>query len=118
MIEVQNLTRYYGDFPAVQDVTFKVQDIKALMTYVYNNVNTDFLGGRCNTDDDDVDFDDYFSSALAKMREMRDEGFVDDTGDAVRVIGTGRLFVRNVAMAFDRYLEAKAKDKPVFSRTV
>ncbi len=26
MIEVQNLTRYYGDFPAVQDVTFKVRE--------------------------------------------------------------------------------------------
>ncbi|MCP4659160.1 MAG: oxygen-independent coproporphyrinogen III oxidase [bacterium] len=66
----------------------------------------------------DIHFDDYFSSALAKLREMRDEGFVENTDDTVRVVGTGRLFVRNVAMAFDRYLEAKAKDKPVFSRTV
>ncbi len=66
----------------------------------------------------DVDFDDYFSSARAKLSEMRDEGFVEDTDDAVRVVGPGRLFVRNVAMAFDRYLEAKAEDKPVFSRTV
>ncbi|MBN2800983.1 MAG: ABC transporter ATP-binding protein [Deltaproteobacteria bacterium] len=26
MIEVQNLTRYYGDFPAVQDITFRVRE--------------------------------------------------------------------------------------------
>ena len=30
----------------------------------------------------------------------------------------GRLFVRNVCMAFDRYLPAAQQSKPVFSRTV
>jgi hypothetical protein len=30
----------------------------------------------------------------------------------------GRLFVRNVAMLFDRYLLEKKSDAPIFSRTV
>ena len=40
------------------------------------------------------------------------------SGQGLRVKEKGRLFVRNVCMAFDRYLKAKAAEKPVFSRTV
>ena len=45
--------------------------------------------------------------------------FVTVDADAVTVTPAGRLFVRNVCMAFDRYLEAKREaNRPVFSRTV
>jgi oxygen-independent coproporphyrinogen-3 oxidase len=65
-----------------------------------------------------VDFDAYFSDSLEKLSELQQVGFVRlDDGD-VTVTDAGRLFVRNVCMAFDRYLEAKEDDKPVFSRTV
>ena len=37
---------------------------------------------------------------------------------ALRLSVPGRLFVRYIAMAFDRYLKAAVKDRPVFSRTV
>jgi oxygen-independent coproporphyrinogen-3 oxidase len=43
---------------------------------------------------------------------------VEVTEEALVVREEGRLFVRNVCMAFDRYLEAKTGDGPVFSRTV
>ena len=36
----------------------------------------------------------------------------------IRVVGIGRLFVRNVAMVFDEYLRRMESDGPVFSRTV
>ncbi len=50
---------------------------------------------------------------------MRAEGFVETNADSLVVTPPGRLFVRNVCMAFDRYLEAKRRaEKPVFSRTV
>ena len=65
-----------------------------------------------------VDFDAYFVGDLAKLGEVRDEGFVVDTPEQLEVRGSGRLFVRNIAMAFDRYLEAAVAKKPVFSRTV
>ena len=44
---------------------------------------------------------------------------VEDRPGELAVSETGRLFVRNVCMAFDRYLEARqAAGKPAFSRTV
>ena len=65
-----------------------------------------------------IAFDDYFAVSLERLQEPIEAGFVELTGDAVTVTDAGRLFVRNVCMAFDRYLEAKQQDKPIFSRTV
>lgn len=66
-----------------------------------------------------IDFDSYFAAALESLDEVRAEGFVVVEEEAVTVTPPGRLFVRNVCMAFDRYLEAKrAANRPVFSRTV
>ena len=38
--------------------------------------------------------------------------------EGLRVTPEGRLFVRNICMAFDRYMMDKEMEKPVFSRTV
>ncbi len=66
-----------------------------------------------------IDFDTYFAGAVAALGELEREGFVVVDADAVTVTEAGRLFVRNVGMAFDRYLEAKRdSERPVFSRTV
>jgi oxygen-independent coproporphyrinogen III oxidase len=65
-----------------------------------------------------VDFEVYFARSLEALRELEEAGFVERTEEGLRVREEGRLFVRNVCMAFDRYLAAKAGDKPVFSRTV
>jgi oxygen-independent coproporphyrinogen III oxidase len=65
-----------------------------------------------------VDFDSYFARSLEGLREVEEVGFVERTEEGLRVREEGRLFVRNVCMAFDRYLEAKSAEKPVFSRTV
>ncbi len=72
-----------------------------------------------------VDFDDYFRDALARLDDVREAAFVVEDDDELRVTDRGRLFVRNVCMAFDRYLvekERAAAEKeegtPVFSRTV
>ncbi len=65
-----------------------------------------------------MDFDAYFARSLEALQEVREAGFVELSGEGLRVKKEGRLFVRNVCMAFDKYLEAKNADKPVFSRTV
>jgi oxygen-independent coproporphyrinogen-3 oxidase len=66
----------------------------------------------------DIEFDDYFATSLPKLAETVAAGFVEINDDSVTVGDAGRLFVRNVCMAFDRYLEQKDKAKPTFSRTV
>jgi oxygen-independent coproporphyrinogen-3 oxidase len=65
-----------------------------------------------------VDFDSYFAGSLEALDELEEAGFVERREDRVRVTESGRLLVRNAAMAFDAYLEKKDKAKPAFSRTV
>jgi oxygen-independent coproporphyrinogen III oxidase len=69
-----------------------------------------------------VDFDQYLATSLARLDEVRDAGFVELDDEGLRVTPQGRVFVRNVCMAFDRYLldkeAAQETERPVFSRTV
>jgi oxygen-independent coproporphyrinogen-3 oxidase len=66
-----------------------------------------------------IAFDAYFAESLARLDEPIAEGFVTLDAESVAVEPAGRLFVRNVCMAFDRYLDAqRGAERPVFSRTV
>jgi oxygen-independent coproporphyrinogen-3 oxidase len=65
-----------------------------------------------------IEFDDYFGRSLNRLEEPMEAGFVEVTKEGLLVREEGRLFVRNVCMAFDRYLDAKTGGGPVFSRTV
>ncbi len=66
-----------------------------------------------------VDFDVYFSDAYDKLSEFMEEDLVSWLPDRLQVHEPGRLVIRNIAMAFDAYLEKdRKKDKPIYSRTV
>ncbi|MBV9216049.1 MAG: oxygen-independent coproporphyrinogen III oxidase [Acidobacteria bacterium] len=66
----------------------------------------------------DIDFDEYFAADLPKLDPFISEGLVENTSGEIRVLGSGMLVVRNIAMAFDAYLEQMMREKPVFSKTV
>lgn len=61
-------------------------------------------------------FKDYFSDALAKLDEAVQDDLVIRQPDALILQPQGQLMMRNIAMAFDAYLEGKRKGQ--FSRTV
>ncbi len=63
-------------------------------------------------------FDEHFLSESERMREFFEAGFLQDSMESLRVVGKGRLFVRNIAMVFDQYREDSRSGRPVFSRTV
>lgn len=66
-----------------------------------------------------IDFDAYFGDALGRLDEAIEAGFVTVGDEALAVTETGRLFVRNICMAFDRHLvEREGRERPLFSRTV
>lgn len=66
-----------------------------------------------------IRFDDYFHGELAELRAMRDDGLVLLSDDEMRVTPLGRIFIRNLAMPFDRYLrEQKMDSRPLFSKTL
>ena len=65
-----------------------------------------------------VDFDAYFSDDIGKLDEFIREDLVENNTQAITVIGSGLLIIRNIAMCFDAHLERMMKEKPVFSKTV
>lgn len=68
----------------------------------------------------EVDFTGYFATDLELLVAHADEGMVDIGGRFIQVTPLGELFVRNLALCFDRYRrdEPGLNDRPVFSRTV
>ncbi len=67
-----------------------------------------------------VDFADTFAVDLDELRVHEREGMVTISDERIEVTALGELFVRNLAMCFDRYWREKhrGEEKPVFSRTV
>jgi oxygen-independent coproporphyrinogen III oxidase len=66
-----------------------------------------------------VGFDDYFAAELARLAPLERDGLVRLGRDRIEVAALGRVFIRNVAMAFDAYLpQASAAPQRTFSRTL
>jgi len=66
-----------------------------------------------------IRFADYFADALRELDEgPARNGFVTRDAGHIEVTGPGRLFVRNICMAFDAYVKRHEGEKQVFSRTV
>jgi oxygen-independent coproporphyrinogen III oxidase len=66
-----------------------------------------------------IKFDDYFESELARLEDPAADGLVTLAPAEIRVTPLGRIFIRNVAMVFDRYLHEQQMDqKPLFSKTL
>ncbi|MEX1186832.1 MAG: oxygen-independent coproporphyrinogen III oxidase [Gemmatimonadaceae bacterium] len=67
-----------------------------------------------------LDFASYFADDLALLADHEREGLVQLGHGRIEATPVGELFVRNLAMCFDRYQREKhdAESRPVFSRTV
>jgi oxygen-independent coproporphyrinogen III oxidase len=65
----------------------------------------------------DIDFKTYFADALADLPPLVEDGFLSIEPDRLVVHDRGRLFLRNIAMVFDRYLREASTDQPRYSRT-
>jgi oxygen-independent coproporphyrinogen III oxidase len=51
-----------------------------------------------------IDFDTYFAHEMSTLRQYEEAGLITIDPAAIRVTPKGRLFVRAVGMAFDKYL--------------
>ncbi len=66
-----------------------------------------------------IRFDEYFEAELGQLEEPATDGLVTLAPGEIGVTPLGRVFIRNVAMAFDRYLhEEPMANKPLFSKTL
>jgi len=66
-----------------------------------------------------IDFDDYFAAELRSLEPAREDGLVLLEANTVRATWLGRIFIRNLAMSFDPYLERQHLNaQPLFSKTL
>ena len=64
-----------------------------------------------------IDCKTYFRSELAHLAELQDQGLVELYDTGIQVTAMGWFFVRGVAMAFDRYVQADA-NRTRFSKII
>jgi len=66
-----------------------------------------------------MDFDDYFEPELERLKVPHEDGLVVVNDKEIRTAWLGRIFIRNLAMIFDPYLEKQQLvSKPLFSKTL
>jgi len=64
-----------------------------------------------------IDAVSHFAPELRALEALRDDGLLEIVGDAIQVTELGRFFIRNICMAFDKYL-AGAESQARYSKTV
>jgi oxygen-independent coproporphyrinogen-3 oxidase len=64
----------------------------------------------------DIVFTSYFSAELEKLKDLEKDGLLGVFKDKIEVFEKGKFFVRNAAMAFDKYLQKEIKNK--YSKTI
>jgi oxygen-independent coproporphyrinogen-3 oxidase len=66
-----------------------------------------------------IDFDEHFAEELHRLELPQDDGLLTIAPDEIRTTWLGRIFIRNLAMLFDPYLEKQhLHAKPLFSKTL
>ncbi|MBV8342980.1 MAG: oxygen-independent coproporphyrinogen III oxidase [Gammaproteobacteria bacterium] len=65
-----------------------------------------------------IEFAVYFREALAQLAPYAADGLVRLDGKEIHATACGRLLLRNLAMCFDKHLQAPASGAPAFSRVV
>ncbi|NBB76145.1 MAG: oxygen-independent coproporphyrinogen III oxidase [Bacteroidetes bacterium] len=64
-----------------------------------------------------IRFTDYFAESLEKLRPLEEDGLVEIQKRNIIITKTGRLFLRNIAMCFDAYLQDREVSQS-FSKTI
>ena len=66
-----------------------------------------------------IDFDQYFAPELERLKLPQEDGLVVVNEKEIRTAWLGRIFIRNLAMVFDPYLEKQQlASRPLFSKTL
>lgn len=98
---------FAGTLPVVKGLILSDEDCRRreIIMRVMCDLQLDFsaLGEKFS-----CDFSQKYSAELEKLRPLAADGLVEFCGNGLRVTQTGRLFIRNIAMAFDAYFSPAA----------
>lgn len=62
-----------------------------------------------------IRFNDYFADAYPQLEQFAEDGLLQYNGETIVVLPAGRLLIRNICMAFDKYSQ-QAKQR--FSKVI
>jgi oxygen-independent coproporphyrinogen III oxidase len=65
-----------------------------------------------------VDVPTYFEEAIRALAPLAEDGLCIITPEGIELTPLGRIFSRNIAMAFDGYLKPATEGKPLYSKTL
>ncbi|CAN5683725.1 oxygen-independent coproporphyrinogen III oxidase [soil metagenome] len=65
-----------------------------------------------------IDFENYFADDIKKLDVFIEDNLLENNAEKIKIVGAGKMIIRNIAMCFDAYLAQMTKEKPVFSKTV
>lgn len=66
-----------------------------------------------------VNFDEYFAAEISHLQPFVEDGLARHSPGEISVTPLGRIFIRNLAMLFDPYLEKqRLAERPLFSKTL
>lgn len=119
----RDLPRYYesidaGRWPTMRGMRVSEED--KLRRSVINRILCHTVLVKSEIECDfGINFDEHFAAELAQLRDLERDGLVRLDGGRIEVAPLGRIFIRNVAMAFDAYLnEPESARSQLFSRTL
>jgi oxygen-independent coproporphyrinogen-3 oxidase len=117
----KDLAQYYDQLDAGQPPVFKSYNLTTDDFIRQDVIMSIMCRMGLNFDDIanlwDIDFTQYFSDELAGLDEFQRDGLVVRTSRGIRITEHGRLFLRNIAMCFDYYLNASTT-RQRYSKTV
>lgn len=112
---VRTLDQYYtaldrGDLPILRGLACNADDllrraiIQALMCHFELPIRTIELAYT-------IDFQRYFAVELKELRQLEEDGLVSLSEDSIAVTPKGRLLIRTICMAFDKYLRTDREQR-------
>lgn len=104
-----------GHLPVYRGISLSSDDI--LRREVINQLICHFeLNFKDVENEFNINFADYFSTELKKIKEMELDGLVKLSDDEILVLPEGKMLIRNVCMVFDIYLKKNKEQR--FSKVI
>lgn len=117
----KDLAEYYklldaGILPVVKKLNLSRDDKirKDLIMQIMCRTNVNFREFSYKWD---IDFKHYFREDLYNLDEPENDGLLINLDDSIKITEKGRLFLRNIAMVFDAYLQ-KTQNEQRYSKTI
>ena len=109
-LEDYNAALDAGHLPVMRGIVLNADDKlrRAIITQLICHFTLDFGVIERNHG---ILFADYFSSELADLKVMQQDGLIEMDEKSISVQPAGKLLIRNICMVFDRYLREKQEQR-------